>query len=410
MNRIGVILVLLVWGEVSFAQSFGNNVSYFDESEMETVEVDGFGSFGSSALDLETMKLFYRGGFFDDLLKEESLNRLGIKNLFGGEYGMRMAYLNPNVKWLDSAGIYVCYELNGGAGVAFTEDLYRMVFEGNQNYLGDTALFSGTEFSSYAFRKVGFGYNRGNKLRVGVSLMAFDQYSYGIIDRGNYYTDPAGDTVNLRLSGSWMTDNYGSNGTPVGYGIGADFEINLPYENNDSVDIPRMIFGVKNLGLFFSSKQMNVLEIDSLYSYSGVELNNLSDLKNPLFSQQSLGDSLIPDLSQKRKFRVLPFELYFYSTSNPEGKKMQLVYGMRYRFGVSMIPQVYIGGDWRPSEHTIITPFLNFGGYSYIKTGLSIRQEFGKVKVGLAFNNVPGFFTREAYSQSLAISLSYGIK
>ena len=89
---------------------------------------------------------------------------------------------------------------------------------------------------------------------------------------------------------------------------------------------------------------------------------------------------------------------------------MQLVYGMRYRFRVGMIPQIYLGGDWRPSATTIITPFLCFGGYSYIKTGLSIRKEFGKVRVGVSVNNVPGFLTKEAYQRSLSMSISYAIK
>ncbi len=410
IKQLSILVLILISSGGVIAQSMGNNVSFMSDEVNQSIELEGFGAYGSNVMDVETMKLFYRGGFFDNDLKSESLNRLGTKNLLGGEYGARVSYLNPSVKWLDSAGFYVTYEINGGGGVSFTQDLFRLAFEGNQQYVGDSAILSGTEFTSYAFKKIGFGYNRGNRLKIGLALLSFDNYSFGQINRGLYYADPNNDSLSLRLSGDWISANKNNLGSPVGLGVGVDFEMNLPYENNDSLDIPRLVLGVRNFGVFVSSKQMDVLEIDTLYSYRGVEMNSMSDFQQDLFSEVALQDSLLPEPIQDRKVKLLPFEFYFYSTSNPAGKKMQLVYGMRYRFGVAMIPQIYIGGDWRPTPSTIITPYLQFGGYSYFKTGISIRKKIGNVGIGLAFNNVPGFLTREAYQQSLAITMSYGIK
>lgn len=394
----------------SLAQSMGNGVSFFDEKVEQCVLIDGFGSYGSNVMDIETMKLFYQGGHFDNDLKEESLNRLTGKNLVGAEYGMSISYLMPSASWLDSAGFYLNYEISGGVGIGFTNDLFRLAFVGNQDYVGDSAFLSGTEFIGYGFRKIGFGYNRGNRLKLGLSLLSFDNYSYGQINRGVYYSDPSSDSISLMLSGDWMSANKQNLNTPAGFGIGIDFEMNLPYEDTDTLELPRLVVGFKNFGLFVSSKQMDVLVVDTLYNYTGVEMNNLSGFGDDLFSRNAFQDSLLPELIQKRKVKLLPFEFYFYSTSNPDGKKMQLVYGMRYRYGVAMIPQIYLGGDWRPSKSTIITPYLQFGGYSYFKTGLSVRKKIGNFGVGLNFNNVLGFLTREAYQQSMSISMSYGFK
>lgn len=403
------ILTVLISLDV-VSQTFGNSVSFFDDEVTQKVEMEGYGYYGSNVMDIETMNLFYQGGYFDNNLKSESLKRLGANNLFGGEYGTRITYLNPDVKWLDSAGIYVTYEINGGGGTSFSKDLFRLVFQGNQSYVGDSAYFSGTEFASYAFKKTGFGYNIDNKLKVGLSLLEFDNYSYGIVDRGVYYSDAESNSLTMRLGGNWMTNKRLKNTSPIGFGVGVDFEVNLPFKEEDTLNLPRLVFGVKNFGVFVSSKEMNVLEVDTLYQYTGSEVNNISDFQNGLFSQSSVKDTLLPQMEEMRKVRFLPFEMYFYSTSNPQGKKMQLIYGMRYRFGVAMVPQIYIGGDWRPSSTTIITPFLSFGGYSYFKTGVSVRKQFGDLKVGLSFNNVPGFLTREAYQRSLSLSLSYAIK
>lgn len=405
---ISVLFISIIGTGIS--QSFGNSAAFFDDGEHQRIDLEGGGYFGSNVMDIETMTLFYQGGFFDNDLKSESLGRLGANNFFGAEYGGRISYLNPDVVWLDSAGIYVTYEMNGGGGVSFTEDLFRLVFEGNQRYLGDSAFFSGTEFSAYAFHKIGFGYNKGDRLKVGLSLLQFDNYTFGSISKGTYYSDPNADSLQLRLAGSWVTDSRKNRNSPIGVGVGVDFEINLPYKDEDTMNLPRLVFGVKNFGAFISTKQMRVLEVDTLYRYSGMELNNLSDFQSGLYDQNNLQDSLLPASDYKRIVRFLPFELYFYSNSNPNGKKMQLVYGMRYKFRVAMIPQIYLGGDWRPTPKTIITPFLSFGGYSYLKTGLSVRKEFGNLRVGVSFNNIPGFFTKEAYQKSISMSLSYAIK
>lgn len=405
---IAVCIALMPW--FVFSQTFGNSVSYLDDEVTQKIEMEGFGYYGSNIMDIETMNLFYKGGYFNSDLKAESLKRLGANNLLGAEYGARITYLNPYVKWLDSAGIFVTYEISGGGGVSFSEDLFRLVFQGNQGYLGDSAFFSGTEFANYAFKKTGIGYNKGNKLKVGLSLLEFDNYSYGMVDRGIYYSDANSDSLTMRLAGNWMTDKREKYTSPVGFGMGMDFEVNLPYKEVDTMNLPRLVFGVKNLGLFVSSREMNVIQVDTLYQYTGTEVNNISDFQNGLYSQTNVQDSLLPQMQQGRKVKLLPFEMYFYSTSNPMGKKMQLIYGMRYKFRVGMTPQLYIGGDWRPSETTIITPFLSFGGYSYFKTGVSIRKQFEKLNVGLSFNNIPGFLTKEAYQRSMSISLSYAFK
>ena len=397
----------------AFGQSLGYHVTSFDNQVQHKVELDGYGTYGSNVMDLETMQLFYRGGYFDQDLKSESVNRLGVKNLLGAEYGFQLGYENPSIASLDSLGLYVSYGISGAAGVTFTHDLFNLVFVGNQQFVGDSAFFSGTEFSSFSYRKIGVGILKLNKdgvHKIGLSLISFGNYSYGIVDRGMYQADANSDTLELRLSGSWMTDSKANHGSPVGYGIGFDYEAKLLPVQSDSLSAPMLICGVRNLGVFFSTKSMNTLSLDTSIVFSGLEVNNISDFSSDLFEPSLSGDSLLPAMKQERKFRVLPFELYFYAPSDPNGKKMQLVYGMRYRHGVSMIPQIYFGGDWRPNPKTIISPYLSFGGYSYFKTGLAIRKEFGNTRIGLVFNNVPGFLTQEAYQQSIAISMSYGIK
>lgn len=408
-NLYILVLALLSLGGVSFTQGLGVNASYFDDSIHARIDVNGFGSFGSSVMDIETMKLFYNGGFYDEELKAESIKRLGGKNLFGGEYGFNMTYTSPSASFLEKGGFYLAYEMSGGAGIDFSQDVFRFIFEGNQQFSNDSAFFSGTQFSTYNYKKIGIGYNENNNLKYGLSLMSFNNYTSGMINRGVYFGGE--DTLKLRLDSDISMDDRSNHGSPVGYGLGADFEITLPLNpEDDTLDLPKLVLGFKNVGVFMSTKSMNNYRIDTIYNYSGVEANDLSLFQGGLPTREEVKDSILPENKQERIFKLLPFEFYFYSTSNPNGKKMQLVYGMRYRYGVAMVPLIYLGGDWRPNPSTIITPYLNFGGYSFVKMGVSLKRRFDKFYIGMACNNLPGYFSKEAYSRSISLNLSYDIR
>lgn len=411
MNRWSLLILFLGMIVEFSAQNLGNDVIYFDDLPQKKITFSGFGNAGSSVLDKETMSLFYNGGFFDESLKAESLKRLGNTNVFGGEYNFQLSYSDPKAKVLDDYGYYLNVELGGGAGVNFTKDLFELVFVGNKSFVGDSAVLTNTQMAQYQYKKIGIGLNDNDKIKVGLALMAFDNYAYGKVNEGILSIDPNADSMNLSLNTNYMTNRKQGKQGAIGYGVGFDFEMNLPYNNtSDSLKTPRLVLGFRNVGLFFSTKTMKKYDLDTTYRYHGFEVNGLNGFQQSLFTAGQLQDSLVPIADTGRVFRMLPFEFYFYSPSNPNGKKLQLIYGMRYRYGVAMLPMVYFGGDWRPSKTTIVSAYLNFGGYSFIKTGLSVRKELGNVRVGVAFNNLPGFFTREAYNYSAAISMSYVIK
>lgn len=406
MRVILVILLVVFVSQIKLAQTLGNDVRFFDDRVSRSVYFGGYGYFGSAVFDNQTINLFNKGGFFDNDLKDQSLKRLGGQNILGGEYGFQLAYSDPCTQVIKNYGFYVNYSVDGGTGINFSSDLFKLVFVGNQDFVGDSAVLSGTEMSLYQYKKIGFGLTDNERMKIGLSLLTFSNYAYGTISNGQLIIDENLDSMSLRLHSKFNYAKSTSNSGPIGYGIGADFESSIPY-NEDTLGIPRMVFGVRNLGLFFSTKSMSRYQVDSTYSYKGFEVNSLSGFQESLFVPAEIKDSLLPQNDTGRIFRALPFEIYFYSVSNPNGKKLQLVYGMRYRYGVQMIPMVYIGGDWRPNKNTIISGFLNFGGYSFVKTGLSIRKQFNHLKIGLNFNNLPGFLTKEAYNRSLALSMNY---
>ena len=407
MKVLTSILIFLTFTGV--AQNFHNDVRFFDDTVNKSFQFNSFGYYGSTVLDLHTSKLFYKGGHFSKSLKSESFVRLSDLNYFGGEYGFQMAFSNPLKPIYKDYGYYVNYEIKGAAGTSFNDELFKVIFEGNANYVGDSIKIGPLDMSSFQYKKIGFGLNKGDRIKMGIGLLGFDSWQKLKINEGYLLVDENVDSVNIYANGRLRSAQERQG--PIGFGVGFDFEVIFPLQGlNDTVDNAKLVVGMKNLGLFVSNRQMITYEMDTTYSFSGFNLASISDFQSSIANTDQLKDSLVPKGDTNRIVDLLPFELYFYSPSKPGGRKLQLVYGFRYRYGVGAMPQVYAGGDWRPNNKTIISNYLHLGGYAKVQWGLSIKKAFGGFKMGISSNNLHGFFTKEAYSQSLGLTMSYVIK
>ena len=65
--------------------------------------------------------------------------------------------------------------------------------------------------------------------------------------------------------------------------------------------------------------------------------------------------------------------------------------------------------DLRTKKQSIFSTYLNFGGFTRFQWGMSWRKDWGKFQMGIVTNNLVGFITREAYGQSLGLTLNYRI-
>ena len=385
-------------------QFLSNDPFMVDNDSVHSLTVGGHGYYHSSILDNESIDLFRNGGFYSDDLKAEAHKRLGNLNYLGGESSFKVEYsygdtLIPEV----NSGFYVQYERGVSGGVLFSKGLYETVFYGNQFNLGDTTWLSRVEMAQYAFHKFGGGVNFNNRLKLGLSIMSFDSYQYGSLDRAFMYTPETLDSVYLDARGEFESGS--------GTGIGLDFEIVSNFFTPDSVsDVGRFfIVGVRNLGAYFGKPSTQHYRLDTAISYQGFEVSQFTDVSNTLFEGYSQ-DSLLPDPIQKGSLALLPAELYFYSPVNPIGKKVQAIYGFRYRIRSVTQAMLMLGMDYRNKKNNHYRLYAVAGGYGYFQFGASVNKHFGPINLGVAFNNVHGMFSKEGYGKSLGISMSYDFK
>jgi len=408
-----IVMTLALLGVVlnGSAQHLLKDVSIIDENMEQSLTVSGFGYYNTTAFDNQTVDLFRKGGYFTNELKDGVHNRLKNYNYLGGEASAKIEYESNASDMLNGLGYYISYQTTASEGLLYSKDLFDLAFYGNSRFGSDTAWLSRTEYSGYAYQKIAIGINNTDNLKIGMSFMNFSKWQMGTLDRAYMYT--ANDTSHVEMGVKGEFDNAVNLTNPngsVGMGIGIDFEFVTSLEQ-DSL-YPRknkstFVIGGNNIGAFLSNTDARHYYIDTNYRFSGFEINKLSQFQTELFNSEKTKDSLLPQYETKRLITVLPLELYFYAPSDPNGRKLQFVYGFRYRLKSATQALITVGGDYRPTPSVLFSGYALLGGYGYLQVGLSLQKKFNNVLIGIEANNVPGLISKSGYGKSLGIGIKY---
>ena len=196
-----------------------------------------------------------------------------------------------------------------------------------------------------------------------------------------------------------------------GIGVGFDFEYRTTMGelNGDSTDQrPGFVVGVKNFGVYFASTSNTTTRIDTNYSYTGLEINKISDISNSVVNGVISLDSLQNNKSNDRAINFLPFEIYFYKSVIPD-KKIQPVYGFRYLILSNYRAYFYLGACYYSTKNFSATTYLSYGGYGMLQWGLNIGKDYKRFTLGLGCNNILGMFSKHQMGKAGVISLKYKI-
>jgi hypothetical protein len=410
-----VILLLPIKG---ISQNMGFDIPATIDWDTTSVRISSssYGHYGSTFLDGKMVDIFRFGGFIDEGLKQETINRLNKGNqlgIAGGEYRSTWEYIDPSARILSKFGYYVRGELGGIVGVFAAKDLVPFVLTGNADFVGDTAFFAPSELINYAYQKVGFGINQNNRLKIGLSLLNFSQFTHGRIENGFIAVRDSFDQMAISVRGRYMHQDTAmvSFFNRAGMGIGLDMEVQIPMRPTDTLNAtttPHFVVGFKNLGAYISNKNTQVYDVRSNYTFSGFEINSLQQFESSLFAVNSMVDSLRPIPEIGRQVELLPFELYFYMPTLAEGKRIQPVAGFRYINRSVLRAMGYLGAEWRSADNqTLISTYVTAGGFTRFQWGMSVRHDFGAIQLGFVTNNMMGWVSKEAYGKSLGITLNY---
>ena len=120
----------------------------------------GLADYQSTSIGKDIVQSFFYGGFIDDEMKGVTSGRQQLINRFGIDISTEIEYKNhKSTIFKDSTiGFSLKYGAYNFSGIQYTADAFDLLFFGNSAFIGDTAVLSGSQYSSYTFQKIGFGW------------------------------------------------------------------------------------------------------------------------------------------------------------------------------------------------------------------------------------------------------------
>ena len=252
-----------------------------------SIEIRTTGAFDSNTLYNDLILGLRRGEFIDRDVRERSQAALKENNRYGQQLEVAITYagddsLFGHTRWQPRISI-AHHDL---LGTRFTPDVYDLIFFGNATYEGRTADLSGSAHEEQRYQTLGFGIQdvcTGSFLQL--DLVNGQYLNASDIDPARLYTGMDGRVIKAEVDGSyWQSDTAGS-GMSNGWGLALAGRWSLPTRFAGH----RSFFSasVQDLG-FIHWRDALTLKKDSTIAYEGIEVENIFDLPDLIFSEDEI--------------------------------------------------------------------------------------------------------------------------
>ena len=368
--------------------------------------VSGDNAYNSTSLQNGVAEGLFKGGFIsefeidDSYSKHKDLNRLG-KNLQAEvEYRNYKKNIFGNEKWgfLLKGGYYFI-----GSG-AYSDDLYGLVFKGNDQFLGASAEFSGTTTNVTGFQKVGFGViSKKSKSSITLNFVNVSNAYQGTLQKGILTQDQEASSIDLVVDGSFSYTDKTQFSNGIGAAIDLDFKIPFQWLNGRQSYFQ---IQAKNLGLAYMNQGMKSYSVDSTYNYSGFNFDQIFNNNSFFGNDFSILDTLQIETARKNKWIALPALIQVGKIVDEHYQgKIQSIFGIRAYPTLSYTPLLYVGMNYRPHQYVDWGLIGSYGGFGGFRFGFYSNVNLKKIQLGLGTEDILGFFSQRALGESINIRM-----
>jgi len=317
MKNIFAGLFVIVLSSGLFGQDFQREGATLHRSvnvddrwkPMKYVSVDGGLHFGSDGVSSQFITGLYTGGFMDSTYIENAASQLLPVNRFGLQSTIGITF---GIETKDTSGNMITFSFQKRTNITgkFSDDAFRLGFQGNTQFKGEEAQFSGTRFSALSWTQLKIGYvskeSENTNISVAFSGIIGNNYNEGIIHYGKLFTDSQG----LFLDGSVAADYYSSdtanqslfavNGFGTSVDIGWNYRRQLK-KSSEYYRIEFMDFGFIN----WNSKTIHQYT-DTTFQYSGIDISQIFINQNYVLDLPEANDFIKQDTGETRRSTFLP--------------------------------------------------------------------------------------------------------
>jgi len=403
--RILIILLFLLCGGNLIGQSYflQDGELAFDSLSTNLIRIGAERIDESNALSREMLSKFLFGGHISDSEKTQVRNRLEGQNYYGGKTTPDLTYTNfqPNKDF----GVSVSYRYRNLSSFQFTDDLYTMIFYGNNEFRESPAVLGKSSLKVFNYQSLSIGLVN-KKSGSNISLGLYDNRVYSEIGISETTLNtvfnssqpyPFAEEISLQAGSYSSRQSTGQSLFSSGIGIG------LSGEYSFELDGSQFILEVQDLGAMYI-KNLQISDTSGVFEYGGFDwdIGEESPLNN-VFS--TLEDSLSPSIREADEWIMLP-ALFSLSYISPMFGNFYLRADGNYRVEMGFNPELGVAINYRVNNDNTFWVRPVVGGFSDFSVGVGAQLNvFEKTLMQFGSNHLFGIVSGGGRSTSLFIQL-----
>ncbi|MDZ4822595.1 MAG: hypothetical protein SH856_03980 [Flavobacteriales bacterium] len=289
-------------------------------------------------------------------------------------------------------GMHFKASSNYDAQLLFTHNAFDLIFQGNEMFRGRTAAV-GSFFQTQAFQKFGVGmFDKRTMSEVTLSYVNGQSFDRLLINDGEFYTSPLGDTLSLLYQGEYWRSDTSQAGFAVGDGQGAALDF--------SVNLGMITLGVRNAGFIQWNPNFERFQFDSSTVWTGFEVDDLFELTTDTLGLPQLEDTIEYTVKRGNFITGLP-AAYNVRVLGKIGRRNFGEFGMEIQPNLVALPMVYGAFTVVPSPHHYFTFRIATGGYGGFRIGWDYQFKTNRnfyMRIGT--ENFPGILSKHSRGAS----------
>lgn len=413
---IHYFLIVAFFISLSLPISAQFNADFFNDTTQElSVSFNGDFVYGSTVMNNRFSSKFLFGGEIDRELKDDAYANLKANNRLGLDFNYRLRVEIPfdTLFKKHDISLLIGVESRDHVDAFFGEELFRLTFDGNKQFAGQTIDIGNTNYNRYKMQYLSVGFINYKKFETGiakegiiVNLIKGQQHEAITVPRGSLYTEQLGREINLDLNYIYNASDTSNEGALAfnGYGIGTDLFTEFFLKNGDKIYL-----GVQDLGFVYWNNNSLELSTDSSYSFDGIEVDNIFDLNDSIIgeiSKDSIVDA-VATVNKKDDYSIALPTAVNITYTKILSEKWKLNGGVYYKILSNYFPLFYLNTYYYFNDKFSVKTQIAYGGYGKTNIGLAVAKSFGTfMDIYIGTNNIEGLIIPDkAYSNSGFIGL-----
>ncbi len=403
-KKISFIFILLFAFYGNTQISLPNALS-FDTTQRFEISLSSSHDIQSTSIPRSFSNVLIKGGTIEDDFSSEILNKHNEINRIGREFTNELFYANYKLKLFkqNKFGLIAQANYNSFSSGVYSQDLFELFFKGNEGFIGDSAIFSGSKFKHIDMQSLGLGLiDKKTKSYLTLNLVNVQNYFDASISRGIYSLSADSSETSLSLNARSLS-TYGAN---FSQGLGASVNLCLNFEIPFIKDKNAYFqFKVNNLG-FAKINSSILLSADTTIAFSGFQMDDFLKQNSSDFSNISWLDTLNVKQDTLSKIILLPAVIQFGKllNSNFEGN-LQSFFGIKVIPALSYVPKIYAGLDYKTKVNIHIGLNCSYGGFGTFRAGIYMNYWAKKVALGVGTEDFYSLVSKNGFGQMFNLKM-----